>query len=67
MDPRLAAWLLKLSRHQFVTRPQVPPYAREAIEALLFQGAVQQQRVKGVLRYEVIRPELVAAAASEAR
>lgn len=67
MDPRLAAWLLKLSRHQFVTRPQVPSYARETIEALMFQGAVQQQRVKGILRYEVIRPELIIAAASEAR
>lgn len=66
MDPRLAAWLLKLSRHHFVTRPQVPPYARDIIEALLFQGALAQERVNGVLRYRVLRPELIEAAAAQA-
>lgn len=65
MDARLSVWLQKLANKQFVTRPQVPSYALEAVEALLFQGALRQHRVNGVLRYEVTDAARLAAFGKE--
>lgn len=58
-DIRLQRWLSHLARKDFVTRPQVPDYARSAIESLLFQGAVLPTKVNGVLRYQVTKPEII--------
>ncbi|NNM51317.1 MAG: hypothetical protein HKM02_03720 [Pseudomonadales bacterium] len=55
MDSRL--WWARLSTKKYVTRPQVPVQEQPWVETLLFQGILEQDRVNGVLRYFIKKPD----------